>query len=433
MSLEVFERLESNVRSYIRSFPTLFTQAEGCWVTDEHNQRFLDFFAGAGSLNYGHNHPVLKAQLIEYLHGNGITHSLDMATQAKRQFILAFEQYILKPRGMNYKLQFTGPTGTNAVEAALKIARLATGRTEIICFTNAFHGVTAGSVATTGNSKFRNATGVTLSNSTFMPYCGYFGSDTDTLEQMERMLDDRSSGLDLPAAVLVECIQGEGGINTASATWLQHLAELCQRHEILLIIDDIQMGCGRTGSFFSFDEAGITPDIITLSKSISGYGMPMALVLLRPELDVWEVSAHNGTFRGNNLAFITATKTLEHFWSNGDFAKTVQRKGRYIHDQLQTLANQYPCIKEIRGRGMVAGIVFENGEQADFIAENAFGQHQLIIETCGSKGEVVKLLPPLIIKIDELADGLERLEKVIKRLQVQLDNNASLTAVEEKL
>lgn len=433
MSLEVFERLESDVRSYIRSFPALFTQAEGCWITDEHGQCYLDFFAGAGSLNYGHNHPVLKEPLINYLQNNGITHSLDMATKAKQQFILAFEQYILKPRGMNYKLQFTGPTGTNAVEAALKIARQATGRTEVICFTNAFHGVTAGSVATTGNSKFRNATGVALSNSTFMPYCGYFGAGTDTLEQMERMLDDRSSGLDLPAAVLVECIQGEGGINTASSIWLQGLADLCQRHEILLIVDDIQMGCGRTGSFFSFDQIGITPDIVTLSKSISGYGMPMAIVLLRPELDVWEVSAHNGTFRGNNLAFVTATKTLEYFWSNDDFANSVHRKGCYIHDQLHVLANQYPCIKEIRGRGMVAGIVFETGEQADFVANNAFQQQQLIIETCGSKGEVVKLLPPLIIEIDDIAVGLARLEQVIMHLQTQLDNKASLTILEEQL
>lgn len=352
-----------------------------------------------------------------------------MATQAKQKFIQAFEQYILKPRGMNYKLQFTGPTGTNAVEAALKIARLATGRTEVICFTNAFHGVTAGSVATTGNSKFRNATGVALSNSTFMPYCGYFGAETNTLEQMERMLHDRSSGVDVPAAVLVECIQGEGGINTASAEWLQGLAELCQRHEILLIIDDIQMGCGRTGNFFSFDDMGITPDIITLSKSISGYGMPMALVLLRPELDVWEISAHNGTFRGNNLAFITATKTLEHFWSNDEFAKSVQRKGRFIHDQLNVFASQYACIQEIRGRGMVAGIVFESGEQADFIAENAFGEAKLIVETCGSKGEVVKLLPPLVIGIDELADGLERLEHVIKRLQAQLDSRSQSPSI----
>lgn len=433
MSLEVFERLESDVRSYIRSFPALFTQAEGCWITDEHGQCYLDFFAGAGSLNYGHNHPVLKEPLINYLQNNGITHSLDMATKAKQQFILAFEQYILKPRGMNYKLQFTGPTGTNAVEAALKIARQATGRTEVICFTNAFHGVTAGSVATTGNSKFRNATGVALSNSTFMPYCGYFGAGTDTLEQMERMLHDRSSGLDLPAAVLVECIQGEGGINTASSIWLQGLADLCQRHEILLIVDDIQMGCGRTGSFFSFDHIGITPDIVTLSKSISGYGMPMAIVLLRPELDVWEVSAHNGTFRGNNLAFVTATKTLEYFWGNDDFANSVHRKGRFIHDQLHVLANQYPCIKEIRGRGMVAGIVFENGEQADFVANNAFQQQQLIIETCGSKGEVVKLLPPLIIEIDDIAVGLARLEQVIMHLQTQLDNKASLTILEEQL
>jgi diaminobutyrate-2-oxoglutarate transaminase len=424
MSLVTFERLESDVRSYIRSFPRLFTKAEGCWITDEKEDRYLDFFAGAGSLNYGHNHPVLKKPLIEYITNNGITHSLDMATLAKREFIEAFEQYILKPRDMDYKLQFTGPTGTNAVEAALKIARLATGRSEIICFTNAFHGVTAGSVATTGNSKFRNATGVSLSNSTFMPYCGYFGADIDTLEQIEKQLSDRSSGLDLPAAVLVECIQGEGGITTASAAWLQGLADLCKRFEILLIVDDIQMGCGRTGTFFSFDDIGIKPDIITISKSISGYGMPMALVLLRPELDVWEISAHNGTFRGNNLAFVTATETLRHFWKDDVFSQEIKAKGVIIHDHLQALAKKYHFIEEIRGRGMVAGIVFSEGAHADFVTEQAFGQENLILETCGSKGEVVKLLPPLIISHEELALGLKCIDNVLMKLQKQVDSAA---------
>lgn len=432
MSLAIFERLESDVRSYIRSFPTLFNQAEGSWITDESGQRYLDLFAGAGSLNYGHNHPVLKAPLIEYLSQNGITHSLDMATKAKQNFIHAFEQYILKPSDMNYKLQFTGPTGTNAIEAALKIARQATGRTEVICFTNAFHGVTAGSVAATGNSKFRVAAGVALSNSTFMPYCGYFGDDVDTLVQMEKLLEDRSSGLDLPAAVLVECIQGEGGINTASAAWLKRLADLCARHEILLIIDDIQMGCGRTGTFFSFDEIGIKPDIITLSKSISGYGMPMALVLLRPELDVWEISAHNGTFRGNNLAFVTATKTLEHFWSDDTFSNEIKSKGQFLHHTLRQFAKKYSCVQSIRGRGMVAGIEFADGQQADFIASKAFAEQFVIVETCGSQGEVVKLLPPLTISQEDLAIGLARLEQVIAQLQLQQDvqENSKLKEVQ---
>ncbi|REH40277.1 diaminobutyrate aminotransferase [Paraperlucidibaca baekdonensis] len=412
MPLAIFDRLESEVRSYVRSYPTVFARAVGSHITNEDGREYLDFFAGAGSLNYGHNHPTLKAALIEYLQADGILHGLDMATQAKREFMETFERTILKPRRLDYKMQFTGPTGTNAVEAALKLARQVKSRNNILCFTNAFHGVTTGSVAATGSSKFRDATGASLTDTQFVPYANYYGRDVNTLNLIEKQLSDPGSGMDAPAAVLVECIQGEGGINTASADWLRGLASLCRRHDMLLIVDDIQMGCGRTGSFFSFEQAGINPDIVTLSKSISGYGLPMALVLIKPEYDIWAPSAHNGTFRGNNAAFVTATAALNTFWADNSFADDVRVKGRLLHQRLEHMRKRHPHITALRGRGMVAGIVLENSEMADAVSERCFEQG-LIIETCGPHGEVVKMLPPLIMSEADLEKGLQIFDEAL--------------------
>jgi diaminobutyrate-2-oxoglutarate transaminase len=295
--ISTINRLESKVRSYCRHFPVVFSKATGSTLEDEEGNEYIDFLAGAGALNYGHNDPVLKEKLMEYIEADQIVHGLDLVTKAKRAFMEAFESLILSPRGMKYKMQFTGPTGTNAVEAAMKIARNLTGRQTIVSFTNGFHGVTMGSVAATGNSHFREGCGMQPQGTAFMPYDGYMGDDIDTTEYLDKMLTDGSSGLDHPAAVIVETIQGEGGINVASNEWLRSLEQVCLKHGILLIVDDIQVGCGRTGTFFSFEEAGISPDIITLSKSLSGYGLPLSVVLMKPELDQWKPGEHNGTFR----------------------------------------------------------------------------------------------------------------------------------------
>ncbi|MFC8586505.1 aspartate aminotransferase family protein, partial [Streptomyces sp. NPDC057217] len=306
-SPSVFETVESEVRSYCRAWPVVFERASGSRLYDEQGRPYLDFFAGAGSLNYGHNNPALKRALLGYLADDGITHGLDMSTTAKRGFLEAFRSAVLEPRALPYKVMFPGPTGTNAVEAALKLARKVTGRETVVSFTNAFHGMSLGSLAVTGNSAKRAGAGVSLPHATRMPFDHYFDGRVPDFLWFERLLQDPGSGLDHPAAVIVETVQGEGGINVARAQWLRALADLCRRHDMLLIVDDVQMGCGRTGDFFSFEEAGITPDIVTLSKSISGYGLPMALCLFRPELDLWEPGEHNGTFRGNNPAFVTAT------------------------------------------------------------------------------------------------------------------------------
>ncbi len=286
--MSIFESLESQVRSYCRGWPTVFDRATGSHLYSEDGREYLDFFAGAGALNYGHNNPVLKAALLEYLGRDGVTHALDMTTVAKRDFLETFQDTILRPRELDYKVMFPGPAGANAVEAALKLVRKVTGRESIINFTNAFHGMTLGALSVTGNSLKRGGAGIPLVHATPMPYDNYFDGQTPDFLFFEKLLQDSGSGLNEPAAVIVETVQGEGGINVARMEWLQGLAELCQRHDILLIVDDVQMGCGRTGPFFSFEAAGITPDVVCLSKSIGGYGLPLALTLIRRDLDIWE-------------------------------------------------------------------------------------------------------------------------------------------------
>lgn len=400
----IFDTLESQVRSYSVGWPALFDTAKGSWIRDVDGKEYLDFFAGAGALNYGHNNPHLKEALVEYIMRDGITHGLDMSTVAKRDFLETFKAKILDPRGLDYKVQFPGPTGTNTVESALKLARKVTGRTSIINFTNAFHGMTLGALSVTGNSMKRAGAGIPLVHATPMPFDNYFDGVTEDFHWFERVLDDSGSGLNRPAAVIVETVQGEGGVNVARPEWIRALSELCARREILLIVDDVQMGCGRTGPFFSFEEAGITPDIVTLSKSIGGYGMPMALTLFKPELDIWEPGEHNGTFRGNNPAFVTSRVALDQYWSDDTLEKETLQKGERISKAFTELSEKFEGVST-RGRGLVQGLVFEDAPKAGKVCKIAF-DNGLLAETSGPSDQVVKLLPPLTITNEELDHGL---------------------------
>ena len=414
--MKIFEEIESEVQSYARAFPRIFNRAQGEFLYDEEGNQYLDFLAGAGTLNYGHNNPVLKEKLLEYVASDGICHGLDLHTRAKGEFLEAFNNIIFKPRDLDYVVQFTGPTGTNAVEAALKLARNITGRQNIVSFTNGFHGVSLGALSATGNSHHRGAAGVSLGNVSRVPYDGYLGEDFDTTAYLDKLLADSSSGVDKPAAVLVETVQGEGGINAASIEWLKNLEGVCRRHDVLLVIDDIQAGCGRTGAFFSFEEAGLKPDIVTLSKSLSAYGLPFAVVLIKPELDRWRPGEHNGTFRGNNLAFVTAKAAIEHFWQDDTFAAEVRRKGDYISQRLQAIVAKYGDGNfTTRGRGMFQGINCVNGDLAGKITRKAFKQG-LIIETSGADDQVVKFLCPLIISDSNLTRGIDIVEQAIKEV-----------------
>lgn len=411
--MQVFKRRESEVQSYSRSFPVVFERAEGSTLYDQEGNGYIDFLAGAGSLNYGHNNPAIRDSLLHYITANGVTHGLDMHTTAKSAFLKAFEDKILKPRDMDYKVMFTGPTGTNAVEAALKAARRATGREKVIAFTNCFHGCTLGALALTGNRHHREAAGVPTDMVVHMPYDGYMGLKTDTTEYIDKMLSDGSSGVSIPAAMVVECVQGEGGLNVASIEWLQNIERVCRKHDILLIVDDIQAGNGRTGTFFSFEPAGIKPDIVTLSKSLSGYGLPFAVTLLKPKLDNWKPGEHNGTFRGNNHAFVTAAAALEIYWSDDNLMNEVEKKAEYIQRRFKAIVKTHDAeIIGLRGRGMMQGIVFADPELTGKICKTAFA-NGLVIETSGPNDEVVKCLCPLTIEMSDLARGLTILEDAI--------------------
>jgi diaminobutyrate-2-oxoglutarate transaminase len=390
LDIAIFEERESQVRSYCRSFPAVFTRAKGALLYAEDHRAYIDFFAGAGALNYGHNNDRIKQQLIAYLESDQIAHGLDMYTSAKRAFLERFSEIILKPRGLDYKVQFCGPTGANAVEAALKLARKITGRSGVFSFMGGYHGLSLGSLA----------------NSSFMPYPYGFMATIDSLRYIEAVLTDEHSGIDKPAAMVVETIQAEGGIIVAPTEWLQGLSKLCQKHGILLICDDIQVGCGRTGSFFSFERAAIQPDLVTLSKSISGYGLPMALLLIRPELDAWQPAEHTGTFRGNQLAFVGASAALE-YWQSPALSEHISAAesliASFLADEILPLDRRIA----VRGMGLIWGIDLsglDDPEAARQIATRCF-EHGLIIERVGRRDSVLKILPPLTIDHELLLRG----------------------------
>ena len=420
----VFDRLESEVRSYCRAFPTVFHRAKGSVIVAADGTRYLDFFAGAGALNYGHNHPRIKAAVLRYLADDGIAHGLDLHTTAKAEFLESFAGRILDPRSLAYKVQFTGPTGTNAVEAALKLARKATGRSGVLSFMGGYHGHSLGSLAATANRDHRAGAGVPLGGVSFLPYpSGPLAATAgiDTLAYLEAVLADTHSGIDLPAAIIVETIQAEGGICVAPADWLRGLRRICTANGIVLIVDDIQVGCGRTGPFFSFERAGLTgndaPDLVTLSKSIGGLGLPMALLLMKPELDVWNPAEHTGTFRGNQLAFVAATAALEVFDEEGIEAKTAVN-GSMVWERLFDGCVSLDERIAVRGAGMIWGLdlgsVDPTGGLAKAVGRQCFDDG-LIIERVGRNDTVLKVLPPLTITADELDAGLGIIEGALKR------------------
>ncbi|WP_101953569.1 MULTISPECIES: diaminobutyrate--2-oxoglutarate transaminase [Virgibacillus] len=411
--MKTFEELESTVRSYSRGWPTIFEKAKGYKLWDVDGNEYIDFFAGAGALNYGHNNDVMQQKLIEYIQNDGIIHSLDMGTNPRKDFLERFNEVILNPRHLDYKVMFPGPTGTNTVESALKIARKVTGRDTVISFTNAFHGMTIGSLSVTGNSFKRHGAGIPLHHSVSMPFDDYV-EDQDSIAYLERFLEDSGSGVALPAAIILETVQGEGGINAASMEWLKKVEAICKRWDILLIIDDVQAGCGRTGTFFSFEPAGIKPDIVCLSKSIGGIGLPMAITLIKPEYDQWGPGEHNGTFRGNNLAFIAATEALSN-WEDSTFSEAIQQKASLIQERIESIITKFPSLAgEARGRGLMQGIAIQEDDLSNQICAEAFSRG-LIVETSGPNDEVVKFLPPLVIDEEGINNGFDILEDAIKQ------------------
>lgn len=408
--MNVFEKYESEVRSYCRSFPKEFNKAKGSILMDVDGNKYIDFFNGAGALNYGNNNDEIKSKLIDYLEGDNIIHALDMYTSAKREFIDTFENKVLLPRNLNYKIQFPGPTGTNGIEAALKLARKVKNRSNIFALMGCFHGMTLGALALTSDLGSRNGAGIDLGNVTHIP-APYMMGGFDTIGYMRTILTDDHSGIELPAAVILETVQAEGGVYPFDVEFLKELRSFCDEFDILLIIDDIQVGCARTGTFFSFERANITPDMVVLSKSIGGYGLPFALTLFKPELDIWKPGEHNGTFRGNQLAMVAAKAGLE-FMLSHNIEEKVQHDALIIKDELKEISDIY----EVRGIGLIWGIDVHDELKASTIVKKCF-EKGLVLEKAGRNNSVVKIMPALTIDEDLLREGLTILKNAIEEVK----------------
>ena len=410
--MSIFDDRESNVRTYCRSFPNTFHRAKGSILYSESGEEYIDFFAAAGSLNYGHNNDFIKREVMKYLESDAVIQGLDMHTTAKRDFLSKFTNSILEPRGLDYKVQFCGPTGTNAVEAALKLARKAKNRPGVFSFMGGYHGMSLGSLSVTGNLSSREAAGRQLTGTTFIPYPGSSLPWFDSIAYIETILKDPSSGIEKPAAIILETVQAEGGVNVAPVSWLQDLRALCDRHDILMICDDIQVGCGRTGPFFSFERAAIIPDMVVVSKSISGYGGPMSLLLMKRELDVWKPAEHTGTFRGYQLAMVGATAALEYRRIEAIEERVRARETHLVGFLGREIASLGEDIG-VRGIGLIWGIDLSRfgGEALAARISARCYELGLIVERAGRDGTVIKIMPPLTIEQHVLEQGCAILKR----------------------
>ncbi|MCJ8167730.1 diaminobutyrate--2-oxoglutarate transaminase [Atopomonas sediminilitoris] len=432
-------RYESAVRSYPRKLPLAITQAQGCWLTDADGRRYLDCLAGAGTLALGHNHPLIIQAIQDTLHSGLPLHTLDLTTPLKDAFCEQVRS-ILPGELAEGRLQFCGPSGADAVEAAIKLAKTATGRTTVCSFSGGYHGMTQGTLALTGNLAPKQALGALQAGVQFLPYpysyrCPFgLGGEAGTqaaLHYVEHLLQDPESGVCHPAALILEAVQGEGGVIPAPPAWLKGIRAITEKLGIVLIIDEVQAGIGRTGQWFACEEAGVVPDILVMSKAIGG-SLPMALLAYREALDVWQPAAHTGTFRGNQLGMATGLATLKHIASEG-FLTEVQRKGHVLSTRLNEIMQSCACIGEVRGRGLMWGLEVVDkrapanalgsyrawGELARRIQQECFSRG-LILELGGRHGAVLRLLPPLVISYAELEQLGERLHAAIRAAEAAL-------------
>ncbi len=391
-----------------QSYPTVFTTASGCQLNDSDGRTYLDFVAGEGGLNYGHNNPVLKQALLKYLSENGVVQNSHLATQAQAAFGNAIQEHILKPRNLKYEVARVHADGAHAMDAALDVARHATGRSHVIAFTNASSKTLQSSMsASSDTSRVQNAARDVM----HMPYDGYLGDDIETLDLTEKYLADASSGVDAPAAFVVETVQGEG-LAGASSCWLWRLQGLAKKYQALLIVDDTHVGCGRTGTFFSFEQVGLRPDIVCLASSLSGYGLPLGSILYKAELDQWKPEERRAISQGNELALVTAGAALEEFWSTGTFSEKVQRLADRMTARMERLATCTGC--QLRGRGLIQGVAFDDPTLATRAKDEAFARG-VLVGTSGANEEVLRLLPPLTITEEELDKGLDAVEEAVAK------------------
>jgi diaminobutyrate-2-oxoglutarate transaminase len=432
-------QMESNVRSYPRKLPLAIAKAQGCWVTDVEGTDYLDCLAGAGTLALGHNHPAVIQSIQDTVASGLPLHTLDITTPLKDAFTEALLEQL--PGGKEeYCLQFCGPSGADGTEAAIKLAKTYTGRSTVISFSGGYHGMTHGSLAMTGNLSAKNAVNGLMPGVQFMPYpheyrCplglgGEAGVNALTYF-FENFIEDVESGVTKPAAVILEAIQGEGGVVTAPAKWLKKIREVTEKHDIVLILDEVQAGFARSGKMFAFEHAGIQPDIVVMSKAVGG-SLPLAVLGIKRKFDVWQPAGHTGTFRGNQLAMGTGLATLKTI-KEENLAQNAQERGDFLQAEIKKLAADFPCIGNVRGRGLMIGVeIVDERQAADHMGslpadsrlaaaiQTACFNNKLLLEKGGRNGTVIRLLCPLIITQAECEEVIVRFKKSVAEALVAI-------------
>ncbi|AOH57340.1 diaminobutyrate--2-oxoglutarate transaminase [Peribacillus muralis] len=431
--LEQQNTRESNARSYPRRLPMAIEKAEGIYLTDMDGKKYIDFLAGAGTLALGHNHPAVLEEMEKVLKNKSPLHTLDFTTPIKEQFIDEIFEWLPEEFRKNAKIQFCGPTGGDAIEAALKLVKTATGNRGILSFQGAYHGATHATMSISGNTKPKEKVQGLMPDVQFLPYpyqyrCpfGIGGEDSHKIssQYIENLLNDPESGLLAPAGMILEAVQGEGGSIPAPIPWLKEIRRITKEKGIPLIIDEVQSGIGRTGKMFAFEHAGIIPDVLVLSKAIGG-SLPLSVVIYHKDLDVWTPGAHIGTFRGNQLAMAAGTASLK-FMKQANLIEHAAKMGEKLQDILKDLQKDFPQIGDVRGRGLMVGVEMvdhqkaqnqngshpANSELASAIQQECF-QRGLILEVGGRHGSVVRFLPPLIVTEEQLQEATEIFEQAV--------------------
>lgn len=413
---------ESNARTYPRHIPIAIESASGLTVEDADGNSYLDCLAGAGSLALGHNHPVVVDAIERALDNDRPHHTLDLTTPIKEQFVDALFESLPERFASSAKIQFCSPAGTDAVEAALKLVKTATGNQNVLAFQGGYHGMTNGALSLMGDVAVKSDIAGLMPGVHHLPYpydyrspFGVDGSHETASQYVEHLLDDPNGGVSDPAGLIAELVQGEGGVIPAPDAWTREIRRITRERDIPLVVDEIQTGLGRTGELYAFEHAGITPDVVTLSKAIGG-GLPLSVVVYDERLDVWEPGAHAGTFRGNQLAMAAGRATIEYVLDN-DLADHAARMGARLQDRLERTDEQFDVVGDVRGRGLMIGVEIvdpivdaapPHPEHPDLAAriQAACLDRGLIVELGGRRSSTVRFLPPLIVsksQIDEIA------------------------------
>ena len=427
---------ESSARSYPRKFPFALKKAKGSWVEDVEGNRYLDFLCGAGTLALGHNDDEVSKAMVDLITSDAPLHTLDLTTPVKDRFVETVISILPEEMRNNVKIQFCSPSGTDATDAAIKLCKTATGRGNVIAFSGGYHGMGHGALALTGNHNAKKSVQNLMPGVQFMPYpysyrCPFGIGGEKGAEAcgayFERMLKDPESGVTLPAAVIIEPIQGEGGVIPAPKGFLQTVRRVTKELGIPLIVDEIQCGIGRSGDFFGFQESGIIPDVILMSKAVGG-SQPLSIVVYNKDLDKWTAGAHAGTFRGNQLAMAAGTILMRKV-SQPEFLADVRKKGEYLKTALESLKEEVSIIGDVRGRGLMLGIEFidpngkkdlmgnpePSGEIAATVQRLCFENH-LVMEKGGRNGSVMRCLCALNVSMDDINTMLRIFSSVVRKV-----------------